>query len=214
MTTFPKKSAKIVRSNVKSRFNARELGQELQEQRVRLPPELPAFGNIYKHTVGGCSIGVTTSQRYRSADELHTRRCATTRRPRQGSFALRGGLQRPREFGREVNAQFVTGNVGCTCDRVLARFVSCASGPTDCRMANRVTPTTEILCGPDTIAWNPYFGAKRLDPASHRGRASAVREVGALSDLDDISVRIADVAARLAVLGDRRSDELRSSTFP
>src|SRR6202140_5006200 len=46
------------------------------------------------------------------------------------------------------------------------------------------------------------------------GRASTVRKVGALSDLDDISVRIADVAARLAVLGDRLRDELRSSTFP
>jgi len=43
---------------------------------------------------------------------------------------------------------------------------------------------------------------------------SAVREVGALSDLDNISVRIADVAARLAVFGDRLRDELRSSTFP
>ena len=41
-----------------------------------------------------------------------------------------------------------------------------------------------------------------------------VREVGALSDFDDIAVRIADVAARLAVLGDRLRDELRSSTFP
>src|ERR1700733_735900 len=49
---------------------------------------------------------------------------------------------------------------------------------------------------------------------SRTGRASAVREVGALSDLDKISVRIADVAARLAVLGDRLRDELRSSTFP
>jgi hypothetical protein len=46
------------------------------------------------------------------------------------------------------------------------------------------------------------------------GRGSTVREVGALSDLDNISVRIADVAARLAVLGDRLRDELRSSTFP
>jgi hypothetical protein len=32
------------------------------------------------------------------------------------------------------------------------------------------------------------------------GRASTVRLVGALSDLDNISVRIADVAADLAVL--------------
>ena len=46
------------------------------------------------------------------------------------------------------------------------------------------------------------------------GRASAVREVGALSDLDNITVRIADVAAYLAVLGDRLRDELGSSTFP
>ena len=50
--------------------------------------------------------------------------------------------------------------------------------------------------------------------ASHPRRASAIREVGALSDLDNVSVRIADVAARLAVLGDRLRDELRSSTFP
>src|SRR5450755_1412067 len=41
-----------------------------------------------------------------------------------------------------------------------------------------------------------------------------VREIGALSDLDNITVRIADVAARLAVLGDRLGDELGSSTFP
>jgi hypothetical protein len=46
------------------------------------------------------------------------------------------------------------------------------------------------------------------------GRWPAVREVGALSDLDNISVTVADVAARLAVLGDRLRDELRSSTFP
>src|ERR1700733_13637553 len=46
------------------------------------------------------------------------------------------------------------------------------------------------------------------------GRSSTVRQVGALSDLDNISVRIADVAARLAVLGNRLRDELGSSTFP
>src|SRR3984957_9937082 len=45
-------------------------------------------------------------------------------------------------------------------------------------------------------------------------RASTVCEVCALSDLNNISVRIADVAARLAVFGDRFRDELRSSTFP
>src|SRR5277367_3543791 len=41
-----------------------------------------------------------------------------------------------------------------------------------------------------------------------------VGEVGALSDFDNISVRIADVAAYLAILGDRRRDELGPSTFP
>src|SRR5271154_2374218 len=49
---------------------------------------------------------------------------------------------------------------------------------------------------------------------SSQGRASTVLEGGALSDLDNITVRIADVAARLAVLGDRLGDEVGSSTFP
>src|ERR1700733_15296404 len=41
-----------------------------------------------------------------------------------------------------------------------------------------------------------------------------VLELGALSDLDNITVRIADVAANLAVLGYWLRDELSSSTFP
>src|ERR1700681_197399 len=41
-----------------------------------------------------------------------------------------------------------------------------------------------------------------------------VRKVGALSDLDNITVRIADVAANLTVLGYRRRNELGSPTFP
>ncbi len=41
-----------------------------------------------------------------------------------------------------------------------------------------------------------------------------VLERGALPDLDNITVRIADVAAHLAVLGHRLRDELGSSTFP
>ena len=47
-----------------------------------------------------------------------------------------------------------------------------------------------------------------------RGRASSVFEVGALSDLDNVSVGVADVAANLAVLGDRRREELGTPTFP
>src|SRR5579863_6971423 len=47
------------------------------------------------------------------------------------------------------------------------------------------------------------------------GRALAVGEVRlALSDLDDIAVGIADVAARLAVLFLRLRDELGASTLP
>jgi len=44
--------------------------------------------------------------------------------------------------------------------------------------------------------------------------ASTVREVCALTDLDEVAVRIADVAADLAVFGERLGDELGSSTFP
>ena len=48
----------------------------------------------------------------------------------------------------------------------------------------------------------------------HPGRASGLRGVGGLSDLDNVTVRIADVAANLAVLLLRLGDELGSSTFP
>jgi hypothetical protein len=44
--------------------------------------------------------------------------------------------------------------------------------------------------------------------------SGTLREVGALSDFDDIAVGIADVAAYLAVLGYRLGDELGSSTLP
>ncbi len=47
-----------------------------------------------------------------------------------------------------------------------------------------------------------------------RAAALTVGELGALSDLDNIAVRIADVAARLALFGYWFCDELRSSTFP
>src|SRR5580704_6633427 len=46
------------------------------------------------------------------------------------------------------------------------------------------------------------------------GLASTVCEISALSDLDNVTVRIADVAANLTVLGYRLRDELGSSTFP
>ena len=43
---------------------------------------------------------------------------------------------------------------------------------------------------------------------------SALRKANALSDLDDVTVRIADVAANLAVLGNRLRDELGPPTLP
>ena len=66
---------------------------------------------------------------------------------------------------------------------------------------------------PDTTA-RKAPSAHAFKSVSHPGRALTVREVGALSDFDNITVRIADVAAYLAVLGDRLRDELGSSTFP
>ena len=51
-------------------------------------------------------------------------------------------------------------------------------------------------------------------PGILSGRALTVLERGALSDLDNVTVRIADVAANLAILGYWRRDELGSSTFP
>ena len=58
-----------------------------------------------------------------------------------------------------------------------------------------------------------HRSVSRPGPAVNRTTLT-VRQVGALSDLDNVTVRVADVAARLAVLGDRRRDELGPSTFP
>jgi hypothetical protein len=54
----------------------------------------------------------------------------------------------------------------------------------------------------------------RLSPQVFARRALTVRKVRALSDLDDIAIRIAHVAANLAVFGDWLGDELGSSTSP
>src|ERR1700733_11328028 len=58
---------------------------------------------------------------------------------------------------------------------------------------------------------------KRDDEAQSRHpirQALTVFEIGALSDLDNVAVRIADVAANLAVFGYGLGEELGSSTFP
>lgn len=46
----------------------------------------------------------------------------------------------------------------------------------------------------------------------HEVEALTVDLIGALSDLDDVAVRVTDVAADLAVLGDRFDDELGASS--
>src|SRR5579863_8041571 len=51
-------------------------------------------------------------------------------------------------------------------------------------------------------------------PTSCPLRDLAVLKRRALSYLDDVTVRIADVAANLAVLGNRRREELGSTAFP
>jgi hypothetical protein len=62
--------------------------------------------------------------------------------------------------------------------------------------------------------WRPQISAGPPAPGEGPGGALTVDLVGALSDFDNIAVRIADVAADLAVLGDRRREELGPSTFP
>jgi hypothetical protein len=54
---------------------------------------------------------------------------------------------------------------------------------------------------------------ENLRPGPPR-RPLTILESGALSNLDNVTVGIADVAARLAILGDRLGDELGSATLP
>jgi len=64
----------------------------------------------------------------------------------------------------------------------------------------------------DTLEVLRSFALKREGWAL--GHASTVRKICALTNLNDVAVRIADVAADLAVFGQRLRDELGSSTFP
>ena len=63
----------------------------------------------------------------------------------------------------------------------------------------------------------PYIGgieSLRSVKIATRISSLTVREICALSNLDNIAVRVADVAAYLTVLWNRLGDELRSSAFP
>src|SRR5436305_9834282 len=61
-----------------------------------------------------------------------------------------------------------------------------------------------------THGWTPT----RANTRTVRSAFLTVREIGALPDLDDVTVGIADVAAYLAVVGYGLRDEFRSPTFP
>ncbi len=78
-----------------------------------------------------------------------------------------------------------------------------------------VRPSALTQLKPKRLSFaQPASKALGLGRIRHPGRASTVGEIGALSDFDDVAVRIADVAANLAVLWYRFRNELRSSTFP
>jgi len=96
-------------------------------------------------------------------------------------------------------------------------------------MAHAASPPTPSTSSGQALAENARMGHPQREwctqgssdvghppfkSVSYPGGALTVCQVGALSDFDDIAVRIADVAAGLAVLGDGLRDELRSSTFP
>ncbi len=79
-----------------------------------------------------------------------------------------------------------------------------------CKVSERNGLSLDLRCGAVRYtAVVVVFGVGLV--SSH---TSTVREICALTNLDDIAVRIADVAAYLAVLGDRFCDELGSSAFP
>src|SRR5216684_5560568 len=97
-----------------------------------------------------------------------------------------------------------------------------------CKVFERGRLSLDFGCGPGAVAGvlmilRGWFVSSTDDVSSRNGhvvvraepgQASTVRLICALTNLDDVAVRIADVAADLAVLGLRLRDELGSSTFP
>jgi DNA invertase Pin-like site-specific DNA recombinase len=71
-----------------------------------------------------------------------------------------------------------------------------------------------VGCGGSQPTLSAALAPHCVRVGTHPDRALAVLDCGALSHLDNIAVRIADVASDLAILRYRRRDELRSSTFP
>ena len=88
------------------------------------------------------------------------------------------------------------------------------TAPNHCYPAAQTGPTvsTPSLVSPSKGSAVTIPDVNRLAPAT--ALMSALNEAGALSDLDNVAVRIADVAANLVVLFLRLRDEHGSSTFP
>ena len=93
------------------------------------------------------------------------------------------------------------------------------------QFARAFASATVIIASTSIASLNPKSRVDLIGPFSQESRSRlifvaqmlrwlTVGEVGALSDLDDVTVGIADIAANLAVLGDRLRDEIGSSTFP
>src|SRR5271155_5569051 len=93
------------------------------------------------------------------------------------------------------------------------------NSPSETRTSRMAYCSKSLL--PNSANWINRFQSISPTPSDRgcaltvsRPPALTVRQVSALSDLDNISVRVPDVAARLAVLGDRLRDELGSSALP
>src|SRR4051812_15945129 len=99
--------------------------------------------------------------------------------------------------------------------------VSLAARPLPENVDKRKNPISRIVqvrllfnCGRAGLYRSRQWATQAFKSSSHPGRSLTVLHIGALSDLDNVTIRIADIAACLAVLGDRLSDEFGASTFP
>jgi len=104
--------------------------------------------------------------------------------------------------GRPHSAGFVILGDSVSCNGRYSQERSSGSGRDQAQVPAQATPRLERA----TRLFREF-----LAPS---GRALAVGKIRALSDLDDVTIRIANVAANLAVFGDGLRDELGSPTFP
>jgi transcriptional regulator with XRE-family HTH domain len=138
------------------------------------------------------------------------------RRIPPGSDTLGPSERLPIRRGRRVTQEEVAEVVGVSRNwyrRLESGSSIRASNKLLARLACALAMTTGeritlfALAVPELFAIQPLAGSNATD------RALTVRQIGALPDLDSVTVGIADVAANLAVLGNRFREELGSSTL-